>query len=165
MDDATLTELLVKLAETRATTFELVRNMDDDARRTHPSPDGWSVHQQLAHLAEMEHIWLSWALAIASEPGIEVGDPGPTPTPGVETADRRTFEDLETQLCHVRVQTLRSISRLSTEELAHVGRHQWFGPMSVLQSLRAIYRHDRVHQDQMQGRETTFRFPPLPSRG
>jgi uncharacterized damage-inducible protein DinB len=159
------TNLLAKLADTRAATLELILTMDDDARRSRPSANEWSVHEQLAHLAEMEPIWLSWALEIASNPGVEVGDIGPTPTPSVQTADQSTLEDLEALLQSVRERTLQSISRLSTSELARVGRHRWFGQMSVLQCLRAIYRHDRVHQDQMQGRATTFRFPPLPPRG
>ena len=158
-------ELLAKLADTRATTLELVQAIDDNTRRTRPSRGEWSVHEQLAHLAEMEPIWLSWALQIASDPGVEVGDPGPTPTLSVDTADQSSLRELEVRLSGARERTLRSIAELSPWEFSRVGRHRWFGQMSVLQCLRAIYRHDRVHQDQMQGRESTFRFPPLPPRG
>jgi hypothetical protein len=76
-----------------------------------------------------------------------------------------SFEELEARLNAARAATLDSLSLLTRQDLEQTGRHRWFGPMSVLQCLRAIYRHDRVHTDQMQGRETTFRFPPLPSSG
>lgn len=155
--------LLDKLAQTRGATLALVRSLDDAARREPPSGGGWSVHQQLAHLAEMEPIWLSWALSISSDPGSEVGDEGPTPTPSVEVAAEMSFEELEARLSDARAATLGSVSLLTRQDLDQIGRHRWFGPMSVLQCLRAIYRHDRVHMDQMQGRETTFRFPPLPT--
>ena len=151
-----------KLAETRAATLQLISTLSDEYMHRHPAPGEWSPHQQLAHLAEMEGIWLDWALTIARNPGAEVGRRGITPTPSVETADQYSQEELLERMARARERTLREIDGLTLEELDHEGTQRWFGPMTVMQCLKAIYRHDRIHSNQILEKDVGFDFPPIP---
>jgi hypothetical protein len=60
------------------------------------------------------------------------------------------------ELASARSDTLAAIEGLTEEELGRKGTHVLFGEMSVLQMLRSLYRHDRMHIDQISGRESSF---------
>src|SRR2546421_63913 len=94
MADPTVAVLLEKLGRSRARVVETVRSMPEEERGAAPAPGEWSAHQQIAHLAEMEPVWLGWALQIARRPGAVVGEPGLTLTPSVATAGAEQLETL-----------------------------------------------------------------------
>ena len=73
--------------------------------------------------------------------------------------------DLLRELSSARSDTLAAIDGLTGDDLKRSGKHLLFGEMSVLQMLRSLYRHDRMHMDQMAGREVSFtpRTPGGPS--
>lgn len=156
-----LMKLRRKLEEERNKLLALVSGMTDAERRRKPAPNEWSPHEQLAHLAEMEPIWLEWALTIARNPGAEIGRQGVTPTPSVASAPTLPFSELLAGLNEARATTLAVLDELKLSQLDNLGRHRWFGPMTTIQCLRAIYRHDRMHADQIQGKESSFRLPDL----
>ena len=162
MGDPDTSKLLATLAESRATLLDTVSSMPDEERLATPIPDEWTAHQQIAHLAEMENIWLDWALEIAHHPGAVVGEPNLTVTPSVDTAHAEEFDLLIQRLTRSRQRTIAAIDRISADEIRRVGCHRLFGPMSVLQCLRAIYRHDRVHERQICHQEPRFVFPKEP---
>ena len=89
------------------------------------------------------------------QPGREVGPPPPNP-PAYDEASTRPVADLLGELASARSDTLAAINGLTEEELGRKGKHLLFGEMSVLQMLRSLYRHERMHIDQMAGRETSF---------
>ena len=95
-------------------------------------------------------------MTVRDEPGSEVGPPPPNPEAYPE-AQTRSLDDVLLELATARSDTLAAIEGLTTEELQQRGRHLLFGEMSVLQMLRTLYRHDRMHMDQIAGRETSFR--------
>jgi len=96
-------------------------------------------------------------MQVRDEPGCQVGPPPPNPSAYPE-AETRSVADLLQELASARSDTLAAIEGLSEDELKRRGKHALFGEMSVLQMLRSLYRHDRMHMDQMAGRETSFRL-------
>ena len=77
----------------------------------------------------------------------------------VDDADARPLAWWLERLRQSRTDTLRILQEmdLSTQEVAQrKGTHRSFGEMSVLQILRGLYRHDRMHTDQLLGREQSF---------
>lgn len=59
-------------------------------------------------------------------------------------------------MARVRDETLAAIAQIADDQFESRAAHGSFGEMSVTQLLRAIYRHDRMHAEQIAGREVTF---------
>jgi uncharacterized damage-inducible protein DinB len=156
MRPAELDELTQKLESQRSDLLRQVGAMTEEEAGRRPSEDAWSAKEQLTHLAAFERLWLGWAMQVRDEAGCEVGPPPPNPEAYPE-AQSRPLADLLGELASARSDTLTAIEGLSSEELDRTGKHLLFGEMSVLQMLRALYRHDRMHMDQMTGREPSFR--------
>jgi len=118
----------------------------------------WSPKQQACHLAEMETAYRAWvdkALVednpdVTTVRGEQVGIP-------LEHAHEYKVGDLVGQLRAQREKTLRMIERLKPGDYDRTASHPMFGTLTVLQWLRSYYRHDRMHQAQIAGRESSFK--------
>ncbi len=53
--------------------------------------------------------------------------------------------------------TLALIRALIPEDFDRTARQPMFGELTVLQYLRSFYRHDRMHFDQMSGRDPAYK--------
>jgi uncharacterized damage-inducible protein DinB len=157
MRPAELEELLQKLESHRRELVGQVQKMSEEEAGRRPAEGEWSAKEQLVHLAAFERLWLEWAAKVRDEPGSEVGPPPPNP-PAYPEADSRSVADLLRRLAAARSDTLAGIEGLTADELKRRGKHMLFGEMSVLQMLRSLYRHDRMHMDQMAGRQPSFRL-------
>jgi uncharacterized damage-inducible protein DinB len=156
-----LEELLEKLETQRGQLVGQLRVMAEEEAGRRPSERSWSAKEQLLHLATFERQWLEWSMAVRDKPGSEVGPPPPNPEAYPE-AQTRSLDDILQELASARRDTVAAIEGLTSEELQRKGKHLLFGEMNVLQMLRSLYRHDRMHMDQMTGREPSFR-PGAPS--
>lgn len=157
MRPAELEELLQKLDSHRRELVSQVQEMSEEEAGRRPAEGEWSAKEQLVHLAAFERLWLEWAMKVRDEPGSEVGPPPPNPSAYPE-AETRSLADLLGELASARSDTLAAIEGLTDDELKRRGKHLLFGEMSVLQMLRSLYRHDRMHMDQMAGCEPSFRL-------
>ena len=156
MRPAELEELLEKMESQRGQVLGLVRQMTEEEAGHRPSERAWSAKEQLLHLATFDRQWLEWAMTVRDEPGAEVGPPPPNPEAYPE-AQTRSLGDILGEPASARKDTVAAIEGLSAEELQRRGKHLLFGEMSVLQMLRSLYRHDRMHMDQIAGREPSFK--------
>ena len=156
MRPAELEELLQKLESHRRELVHQVQEMTEEEASRRPAEREWSAKEQLVHLAAFERLWLEWAMKVRDEPGSDVGPPRPNPSAYPE-AETRSLADLLGELGSARSDTVAAIEGLTDDELKRRGKHLLFGEMSVLQMLRSLYRHDRMHMDQMAGREGSFR--------
>lgn len=157
MRPAELEELLQKLEAHRRELVTQVQEMTEEEAGRRPAEGEWSAKEQLVHLAAFERLWREWSMQVRDEPGCAVGPPPPNP-PAYPEAETRSVADLLQELASARSDTLAAIEGLSEDELKRRGKHALFGEMSVLQMLRSLYRHDRMHMDQMAGREGSFRL-------
>jgi len=69
-------------------------------------------------------------------------------------ADRHAIEKLNRRL---REATCRLIESLGAEQFDRVATHPLFGTLTVMLWLRSYCRHDRMHIDQLAGREPSYR--------
>lgn len=150
-----LQDLIEKLGAHRQELLSQVEKISEEAAGRRSNQE-WSAKEQLVHLAAFERLWLQWAMQVRDQPGREVGPPPPNPESYPE-AGTRSLADLVQELASARGDTLAAIDGLTEEELKRRGKHLPFGEMSVLQMLRSLYRHDRMHMDQMAGREPSFK--------
>lgn len=156
MRPAELEDLLQKLESHRGELVSQVQEMSEEEASRRLAEGEWSAKEQLVHLAAFERLWREWSMQVRDQPGCEVGPPPPNP-PAYPEAESRSVADLLQELASARGDTLAAIEGLTDDELKSRGKHVLFGEMSVLQMLRSLYRHDRMHMDQMAGRDASFR--------
>jgi hypothetical protein len=118
----------------------------------------WSVKQQLAHLAEMETAYRAWVERAVDEEDPDVSRVrGVPPTIALTAAHGHAVGELTAQLRAERQRTLDLIGRLTPEQYERTARQAMFGRLTVMQWLRSYYRHDRMHRDQIAGRDPAYK--------
>ncbi|MSQ33172.1 MAG: DinB family protein [Dehalococcoidia bacterium] len=159
-----LVDLREKLDSHRRELLRLVRGLTEEAAAMQPNGE-WSVKQQLAHAATAERVWRDGALLTLSRSGGLPQQWAAAVQDGVAEANKLPIRELVSTLERERRETLHKVASLSAEQLQVRGPHPAYGgEMSVLQMLRAIYRHDRMHSEQVQGQPTTFQPRRLHAR-
>lgn len=157
-----ISELLDKMAEQRDALLAEAEAFSDEAASFEP-PDGegegqWSVKQQLAHLAEMETAYRAWVERALEADDPDVSDVRPVrPDIRLEAAQGKTVAELAAQLRAQRATTLSLIEGMTPEQFERTASQPMFGRLTVMQWLRSYYRHDRMHRDQMAGRDPEYK--------
>jgi len=165
-DEQSIRELVQKMTAERDTLLaQLDALSEQDASFAPAGAEGeaqWSAKEQCSHLAEMETTYRAWVERALAEdnPDVSRERGGPVAIP-LEDAPARTIADLTGQLRQQREQTLALIERLRPEQYERTATQSMFGTLTVLQWLRSYYRHDRMHQAQIAGREPDYkpRYP------
>lgn len=155
-------ELLDKMAEERARFFEQVTALTEaQASRRPEGQTGeaeWSAKEQLAHLWEMERSYIAWVTRALEHDGADVsgvrGEPVAIP---IERANQHAVAELVAALKDERAKTLAFIESLTPEQFERRASQPMFGSLTVLQWLRSFYRHDRMHTDQIAGRDPAYK--------
>jgi hypothetical protein len=157
-----IAELLEKMESERAGLLAEAESLSDEAASYAPADaEGeaqWSPKQQLGHLAEMETSYRAWVEAalleddpdVAAVRGERVGIP-------LTQAQDRTVAELTAQLREQRARTLQLIETIAPEQFDRTATQPMFGRLTVMQWLRSYYRHDRMHRDQIAGRDPAYR--------
>lgn len=118
----------------------------------------WTAKEQLAHLAEMETAYRAWVERALEEDGADVaGVRGEPPAVALEQANSRSLAELVAELRRQRSLTMALIERMRPEDYERTASQPLFGRLTVMQWLRSFYRHDRMHQAQIAGREPEYR--------
>ncbi len=155
-------ELLDKMAAERDALLAQAEALSDE-QASYAPPDGqgeagWSPREQLAHLAEMETSYRAWVeRALAEDDPDLTGVVGERPAIPLTAAKERSVADLTAQLREQRVRTIALIESLAAEQFERTASQPMFGSLTVMQWLRSYYRHDRMHRDQMAGREPDYK--------
>lgn len=173
-------ELVEKLHVERGGLIATLKEMtNEQAERRLPDKDGeagWSVKEQLVHLAWQDASYRGWTErarredrpAIGYPPvsvlGITVGtgrilDPmgsGPAAPHYLELAHRYLLRELVAELERQRARTMLLIADLSPDEFDRTVRSTVFGELTALQVLRSSYRHERQHRAQMLGEQSGY---------
>jgi hypothetical protein len=118
----------------------------------------WSAKQQLAHLAEMETAYRAWVERALVEDDPDVSKvPGERPAIALTEAHAHSIVELTAQLREERAVTLALIERMAPDQFERTASQPMFGRLTAMQWLRSYYRHDRMHCDQMAGREPEYK--------
>jgi uncharacterized damage-inducible protein DinB len=161
-DRAAIDELIDKMTQQRDALIAQIESFsEEDASREPPDGEGeaqWSIKQQCAHLAEMETAYRSWVKRGLAEDNPDVtrdrGEPVAIP---IEDANDRTVAELTKQLRDQRAITIELIKSMRPEDFERTATQKMFGTYTLLQWLRSYYRHDRMHVDQVAGREPEYK--------
>lgn len=161
-DQDAIDELIDKMTQQRDQLIAQIESFgDQDASREPPGGEGeaqWSVKQQCAHLAEMETAYRSWVKRGLAEDNPDVTrDRGEPVTIPLEDANDHTVAELTRQLRDQRAITVKLIQSMRPEDFDRTAAQRMFGTLTLLQWLRSYYRHDRMHADQVAGREPQYK--------
>lgn len=162
MTDATaIRELVEKMAAERGKLLALVESLSEpEAGQAPADAEGeaqWSAKEQCAHLAEMESAYRAWVERALAEDGPDVtGVRGGQVAIPLEQAHGHTIADLVAEMRRQRELTLAVIDGLSPEQYERTATQRMFGTLTVMQWLRSYYRHDRMHQAQIAGRDPDY---------
>lgn len=159
---AQIDELLTKMTEERTRFLVQARDLTDaDASRRPEGQIGeaeWSAKEQLAHLWEMERSYIAWVNAALRENGVDLtGVRGAPIAIPVERANEHTVDQLIRALESEREGTITFIRSLAPSDFDRTASQPMFGQLTVLQWLRSFYRHDRMHTDQIAGRDPEYK--------
>jgi hypothetical protein len=106
----------------------------------------------------METAYRAWVARALAEDNPDVsrtrGEPVAIP---LEQAKAHPVRELTAQLRAQRERTLALIASLAPDDYERTASQQMFGTLTVLQWLRSYYRHDRMHQDQIAGRDPSYK--------
>ena len=155
-------DLLDKMLAQREALLAQAEALDPAAAEYAP-PDGqgeagWSPKQQLAHLAEMETAYRAWVEKALAEDDPDVSNvAGQRPAITLTHAHEFAVADLADQLRKERETTLALIRSMTPDQFDRTASQPMFGRLTVLQWLRSYYRHDRMHMDQMAGRDPEYK--------
>ncbi len=156
-------DLLHKMDEERTAFLAALDGMSEAAAEFRPpdrteGEEGWSVKEQLAHLAEMEATYRAWVqrAVVEANPDLASGTVPDRVSYRLEDAERVPLRDHRAELEEQRVRTLAVLDALTLAEFDRTAR-SGFGELSVLQLLRSFYRHDRMHRAQVLGLESDYR--------
>lgn len=113
------------------------------ARR--PLGGGWSAHEILAHLARYHEVFLERVRQIIEEDRPHFSRYRAEEDPDWPGWAARTSEDVLDRMKTLRGELIGLIRALPDEQLARVGVHQVFGPMSLERWLEFFLAHEGHH--------------------
>lgn len=155
-------ELTTKMAAQRATLLKLAQGVGEvaaEARDTEADGEaGWSVKEQLSHLAQMEVSYRAWVqrALVEDSPDVSTGTQTDAVAIPLAEAHRHGVADHIDELVRQRERTLELIATIEPEQYERTASTEIFGELTVLQWLRSYYRHDRMHVAQIQGESSDY---------
>ena len=157
-------ELFAKLGEERSALLgALAAVSEEEAAVRPPEGDGeagWSVKEQLTHLAGMDRTYRQWVIRALAEERPDTSD-GRTPDEPLaiphERAHEAGLEALVAQMTAERAETLALARTIAPEQYERTAIVPAFGELTVMQWLRSYYRHDRMHRAQIRGEQSDYR--------
>lgn len=151
-------ELTTKMAEERAKLLATLESMDEAALQSSPVDGEWNGKQQMSHLCEMESAYRAWVQRAIEEDGASVdGVYGDPPAIRLEDANNHSGARHIAEMRRQRAETMRLIEALTPEDYERTATSKMFGTLTVMQWLRSYYRHDRMHVDQLSGRDPEYK--------
>ena len=159
---AQVDELIAKMEEERAALLDVVARVDEAHADVRPPEGegeaGWSIKEQLSHLAEMETAYRAWVerALVEDRPDVTEGtSPDPVAVPHAE-AHSASLDQHVAELKRQRERTLEVIGTIPLDGYERTASTRIFGELTVLQWLRSYYRHDRMHAAQIQGKQSDY---------
>lgn len=123
----------------------IVSGAGKDRLAANPSPGVWSIHDNIAHLARYQPVFIERVKAMLEQDEPLFGRYRAEDDPDFEAwRKRRTAALLET-LAADRKQLVKLVEGLSEEQLGRIGRHAKFGRLTLVQWTEFFLLHESHH--------------------
>ena len=144
-------KILPKMEETRAELLSFVEGLDRAALTWRPPDGGWSMRDNLAHLADAERAHRRFVGAVLGGRSTRL-EGFDLDRWNAEHVGRRAGQSLDEIVADMRAQrqeTLAFIAALPEDAWDEQGDHPALGRVSVHQVIRVIGVHERMHLKEM----------------
>ena len=157
--DEQIRELREKMRAERGKLLNVLAALSEDEAERSTSGEGeWSAKQQMAHLCEMETAYRAWVEKALTEDNPNVDNvPGGPPDITLTKAHDHTAAEHVAEMRRQRALTEAVIDDIRAEQFERTATQRMFGTLTVMQWLRSYYRHDRMHSDQVSGRDPAYK--------
>jgi hypothetical protein len=157
-EQAQIDELTKKMTAERAVLLAALESLSEDEASSSPKDGEWTTKQQMSHLCEMESAYRAWVERALEDDGANVdGIRGERVAIPLEGAAAHTVSEHTAEMRRQREQTMALIAAMKPEDFDRRASNSLFGSLTVIQWLRSYYRHDRMHVDQVSGREPEYK--------
>jgi hypothetical protein len=157
-EQAQIDELTQKMTAERAVLLAALESLSEEEASGSPKDGEWTTKQQMSHLCEMESAYRAWVERALEEDGANVeGVRGKKVAIPLEDAAAHTVSEHTAEMRRQREQTMALIASIPAEDFERRASNSLFGSLTVMQWLRSYYRHDRMHVDQVSGREPEYK--------
>jgi hypothetical protein len=157
-EQAQIDELTQKMTVERAALLAALESLSEDEASSSPTGGEWTTKQQMSHLCEMESAYRAWVERALEQDGANVdGIRGNRVAIPLEDASAHTVSEHTAEMRRQREQTIRLIASIQPGDFERRATNSLFGSLTVMQWLRSYYRHDRMHVDQVSGREPEYK--------
>jgi uncharacterized damage-inducible protein DinB len=137
------------LAGRLATQLESLKLVLGDATpaalKTRPKSGKWSAHENLAHLVQHHRATMTRLRRILAEDRLELPSYSADKDPDWPALAAESTEEVLRQLLAARREMIALTTSLSTDQLARIGIHPAFGPMTLAQWLDFFLIHEAHH--------------------
>lgn len=158
VEEAQIRELVGKMTLERDNLLNLLESLTEDDASRPPKPAEWNAKDQMSHLCEMETLYRAWVQQALQRDGANLeGVLGEQPAIPLEEAHQHSVAELISEMRQQREKTLSLIASMKPEEFDRKASNSSFGTLTVMQWLRSYYRHDRMHYDQLRGKESSYK--------
>jgi len=143
--------ILLKMQTTRNELLSLVRSLDQAALTWHPPDGGWSIRDNLAHLADAERAHRRFVQAVLEGRPVHL-EGFDLDRWNQEHVARRADQSVDQILEAMdaeRRETLAFIQTIPAEAWDKQGDHPALGRVSVKQVIKVIGVHERMHLKEM----------------
>lgn len=157
-EEAQIEDLKEKMSLERGKLLSLLEELSEEQAKSSPKSDEWNAKQQMSHLCEMESAYRAWVEKGLAEdnPDLSGVGGGPVAIP-LERANLHSVAEHIAEMRRQREMTLAVMERMRPEDYDRTASSPMFGTLTLLQWLRSYYRHDRMHYDQLSGREPEYK--------
>jgi len=157
-DQAQIDDLIEKMGAERQKLLAALESLSEAEASSSLVPGEWTTKQQMSHLCEMETAYRAWVERALEEDGANVeGVRGERVAIPLEDADAHAAAEHTAEMRRQREKTLALINSMRPDDFDRRASNSLFGSLTVMQWLRSYYRHDRMHVDQISGREPEYK--------
>jgi hypothetical protein len=157
-DEAQIDELVQKMTSERSALLAALESLSEEEASRSPKDGEWTPKQQMSHLCEMESAYRAWVEHALAEDRANVdGVRGERVAIPLEQANAHAVSEHTREMRRQRERTVALIASMKPEDFERRAENKLFGSLTVMQWLRSYYRHDRMHVDQVGGREPEYK--------
>lgn len=157
-EQAQIDELVRKMTAEREALLAALDLLSEEEAAHSPTEGEWNAKQQMSHLCEMESAYRAWVERAIEEDGANVdGVRGDRVVIPLEEAASRSVTEHTAEMRRQREKTMAMIASMKPEDFGRKAENKLFGSLTAMQWLRSYYRHDRMHVDQLSGREPDYK--------
>ncbi|MGO9480764.1 MAG: DinB family protein [Candidatus Kryptoniota bacterium] len=128
---------------------EIIRNiihgLDEKRLTAQAEPGKWSIHDNIAHLAKLQTLYLERVHKILTQEEPAIQNYLPENDPDFESWRKWDTKSLLQRLDDDRKQIYKVVTKLTDKELARIGIHDRFGRLTLVDWLESMLLHEGHH--------------------